>query len=41
MCQLNNFQVIEFWLDPETGYVYTLAIAKFGELIDNDKELIL
>jgi hypothetical protein len=25
---LSSFQVIEFWIDPETGYVYTLAIAK-------------
>jgi hypothetical protein len=26
--RLNGFQVIEFWIDPKTGYVYTLAIAK-------------
>jgi len=28
--KLFNFQIIEFWIDPETGYVYTLAIAKQG-----------
>jgi hypothetical protein len=27
---LNNFHVIEFWIDPKTGYVYTLAIARKG-----------
>ncbi|MDR0473391.1 MAG: hypothetical protein LBH43_06945 [Treponema sp.] len=26
--RLNNFQIIEFWIDPKTGYVYTLAAAK-------------
>jgi hypothetical protein len=26
--KLDNFQVIEFWIDPKTKYVYTLAIAK-------------
>jgi len=26
--KLNNFQTIEFWIDPKTGYVYTLAIAR-------------
>jgi hypothetical protein len=26
--RLNGFQVIEFWIDPKTNYVYTLAIAK-------------
>jgi hypothetical protein len=25
---LENFQTIEFWIDPKTGYVYTLAIAR-------------
>jgi hypothetical protein len=25
---LYGFQVIEFWIEPETRYVYTLAIAK-------------
>jgi len=29
--RLNNFQVIEFWIDPEMRYVYTLAIAKMSE----------
>lgn len=29
--RLNNFQVIEFWIEPETRYVYTLAIARAGE----------
>jgi hypothetical protein len=29
--KLNNFQIIEFWIDPEMGYVYTLAIAKMDE----------
>jgi hypothetical protein len=29
--KLNNFQIIEFWIDPKTGYVYTLAIAKQGK----------
>ncbi|WP_461256577.1 hypothetical protein [Treponema sp. R80B11-R83G3] len=28
--KINNFQIIEFWIDPKTGYVYTLAIAKQG-----------
>jgi hypothetical protein len=28
--KLNNFQTIEFWIDPKTGYVYTLAIARQG-----------
>jgi len=28
--KLDNFQIIEFWIDPKTGYVYTLAIAKQG-----------
>jgi len=27
---LHNFQVIEFWIEPNTRYVYTLAIAKAG-----------
>jgi len=27
---INNFQIIEFWIDSETGNVYTLAIAKQG-----------
>jgi hypothetical protein len=26
--KLINFHVIEFWIDPRTGYVYSLAIAK-------------
>ena len=26
--RLNNFQILEFWIDPNTKYVYTLAIAK-------------
>jgi len=26
--KLNNFQILEFWIDPNMGYVYTLAIAK-------------
>ena len=26
--KVNNFQAIEFWIDPQSGYVYTLAIAK-------------
>jgi hypothetical protein len=25
---LNNFQVIEFWVEPQTRYVYVLAIAR-------------
>jgi len=29
--KLDNFQIIEFWIDPKTGYVYTLAIAKQGK----------
>jgi hypothetical protein len=29
--RLNNFRVIEFWIDPETRFVYTLAIARAGE----------
>jgi len=28
--KLNNFQILEFWIDPKTGYVYTLAIARKG-----------
>jgi len=27
---LHNFHIIEFWIDPNTGYVYTLAIARQG-----------
>jgi len=27
---ISNFQIIEFWIDSETGNVYTLAIAKQG-----------
>ena len=26
--RLNNFQILEFWIDPNTRYVYTLAFAK-------------
>jgi hypothetical protein len=26
--RLNNFQILEFWIDPQTRYVYTLAIAQ-------------
>jgi len=26
--KVKNFQIIEFWIDPKTGYVYTLAIAQ-------------
>ena len=26
--RLNNFQILEFWIDPDTKFVYTLAIAK-------------
>jgi hypothetical protein len=26
--RLNNFQILEFWIDPNTKFVYTLAIAK-------------
>ena len=26
--RVNEFQIIEFWIDPKSGYVYTLAIAK-------------
>jgi hypothetical protein len=26
--QLNSFHVLEYWVDPETGHCYTLAIAK-------------
>ncbi|MDR0455980.1 MAG: hypothetical protein LBH20_04770 [Treponema sp.] len=29
--KLDNFQTIEFWIDPKTGYVYTLAIARQGK----------
>jgi hypothetical protein len=29
--KLENFQIIELWIDPKTGYVYTLAIAKQGK----------
>ena len=29
--KLDNFQIIELWIDPKTGYVYTLAIAKQGK----------
>jgi len=29
--KLDNFQIIELWIDPQTGYVYTLAIAKQGK----------
>jgi hypothetical protein len=28
---LNNFQVIEFWVEPDTRYVYVLAIARAGK----------
>ena len=28
--KLNNFHVIEFWIDPETRFVYTLAAARKG-----------
>jgi hypothetical protein len=28
--RLNNFRVIDFWIEPETRYVYTLAIAESG-----------
>ena len=27
---LYGFQIIEFWIEPQTGYVYTLAIARAG-----------
>jgi len=26
--KLNNFQILEFWIDPKTSFVWTLAIAK-------------
>lgn len=26
---LDNFRVLEFWINPENGYVYTLGIARF------------
>jgi len=29
--KLDNFQIIELWIDPKTGYAYTLAIAKQGK----------
>jgi len=29
--KLDNFHIIEFWIDPETKYVYTLAIARQGK----------
>jgi len=29
--KLYGFQAIEFWIDPETSYVYTLAIARTGD----------
>jgi len=29
--KLDGFQTIEFWIDPKTGYVYTLAIARQGK----------
>ena len=29
--KLNSFQILEFWIDPKTGYVYTLAIARQGD----------
>jgi hypothetical protein len=28
MGKLSHFHVIEFWIDPDSGYVYTLAIAR-------------
>ena len=28
---LNNFRVLEFWINPENGYVYTLGIARVAE----------
>jgi len=28
--RLNDFRVIDFWIEPETRFVYTLAIAKAG-----------
>jgi len=28
--RLNNFQIIEMWIEPETRSVYTLAIARIG-----------
>jgi len=28
--RLNNFRVIDFWIEPETRFVYTLAIAAAG-----------
>jgi hypothetical protein len=28
--RLNNFRVIDFWIEPETRFVYTLAIAESG-----------
>jgi hypothetical protein len=28
--ELYGFRVIEFWIEPETRYVYTLAVAKAG-----------
>ncbi|MCL2232950.1 MAG: hypothetical protein FWB99_07735 [Treponema sp.] len=28
---LNNFRVLEFWINPENGYVYTLGIARVVE----------
>lgn len=29
--KLDSFQTVELWIDPKTGYVYTLAIAKQGK----------
>lgn len=29
--RLNNFRVVDFWIEPETRFVYTLAIAEHGE----------
>ena len=28
---LNNFKVLEFWINPENGYVYTLGIARVAD----------
>jgi len=29
--KLDNFHIVEFWIDPKTKYVYTLAIARQGK----------
>ena len=27
--KLEDFRILEFWIEPEYGHVYTLAIARF------------